>query len=101
MSIKTKDGKRVSDPATKNHSTEVRGIDISVILQRGRENGEKEFVILDKEAKNKVEKPIMNGVISTQLEYGMVFYTNEYKKQKAEEKASQSVSVNDELEIGE
>ncbi len=101
MSIKTRDGKRVSNPATEKDSTEVRGMNIGFILQRENENGEKEIVILDEVPdQDKVKKPVMNGVISTQMKKGMVIHTEEYMK-KAKEKASQSVSVNDGSEIGE
>lgn len=100
MSIKTKDGKRISDPATRENSTEIRGITIAVIRQR--ENGDKETVILDKALDSKkVKKPVMNGVISTHMEEGMIIYTEEYKEKEQKAKRETSQSVNEGPEIGE
>lgn len=98
MSIKTKDGKRISDPASQGDTTEVRSVDIGVILQKGKDNGEKEIVILEDRAN--LKKPIMNQVISTELTSGMVFYTDEHiRAERAKRNAIKS--VNDEQEIGE
>lgn len=77
MSIKSENEERWNDPADKNQPTGIRVAEISYAIER---QGEKE--IETTRTGTNTQRTVMGEVISTQLQEGMVFHTNEYKEEK-------------------
>ena len=70
--------RRWNDPADQNDKTGIRVMEVAYALEKDKEDKEVEKTVVGENTK----RSVMGEIISTQLEEGMVFHTNEYKEEK-------------------
>lgn len=92
MSMQTKNGERINDPASKYDKDEIRNIALAVALEQKKDKEKEKTVTIG----NK-RRPVMGEVISTQLQEGMVIQTQvtvskETEKSKETNKESKGMS---------
>lgn len=91
MSMQTKNGERINDPAGKHDNVEIRNIALAVALEQKKDKEKEKTVTIG----NKI-RPVMGEVISTQLQEGMIIQTQptvsqETEKNKETEKESKGM----------